>query len=798
MGDPSTDLAALAQRLSALLEEIHTSDSDESWNEVETVSQTLANALRSRDGPDDNHSILGRTALPITLTSLFTLSLHGSGVPDDKYTSVVFELLRVAANICMDHDENRGRLLEAGLPQAITSLLEGYTESIPSPPHTKPLDLTEAHLRIIRTSIGALLNASIGYEPVKIRLISLEAPITILKLSMAIYPTGFWSNVSTDISDLDVASENAWAIRCGLSNWSWRAISELKDVKDETLPIFTPDFLPLLVSPLLAFLPKPPQESRALFEPESAFASSLIDADFENLEESCMLLESLSLDVEDIRLALARGLDFPAEHSGVRCLSIILDFVEHGSYPSLWNSPVLDDAERKRKEKAFNICKAALIKCVVEVAGEERNEDVLWDDSAPEKPGGLFVYRMVAWLKRYVQDMDATTAERAPDAQSTFDREDMVICASLALGNLARREKNSAALVSPPYSLAPVLTSTHLLSLSTDVKVKHGVIGLLKHLAQAHSHVIQSALGKARVIRCISESGVWDEKADAMADVVQLSAIGVVKHMCSANVEHTYALVLPSSRSPTSPTGLAQVLALVKRSDSVPIQSEGSRVLVNVVKSLWSNNIPASTTADSQPSPIATGTVDKEDLLDKQRKRNAAIRTVLTPESTSILASLVGRSAKYPLLVNEGVVALSLLSTHKEGGPLVLDSLTVPLGLDMPASPADSTSPLTTATNDVGSPTSTTTSGNTRLNTPRHPLDMLIFTLKNVDNPVNFPVEVRVNVCSFFIQLARHASGEELDRVKATVRPVLESLLLVPDKEEMLAKAVQRVLDAWS
>jgi len=136
-------------------------------------------------------------------------------------------------------------------------------------------------------------------------------------------------------------------------------------------------------------------------------------------------------------------------------------------------------------------------------------------------------------------------------------------------------------------------------------------------------------------------------------------------------VEHTYALVLPSSRSPTSPTGLAQVLALVKRSDSVSIKSEGSRVLVNVVKSLWSSNLPASPVADSQPSPIAAGTVNKEDLLEKQRKRNAAIRTVLTPECTSMLASLVGRSGKYPLLVNEGVVALSLLSTSKEGGMVV-------------------------------------------------------------------------------------------------------------------------------
>jgi hypothetical protein len=84
---------------------------------------------------------------------------------------------------------------------------------------------------------------------------------------------------------------------------------------------------------------------------------------------------------------------------------------------------------------------------------------------------------------------------------------------------------------------------------------------------------------------------------------------------------------------------------------------------------------------------------------------------------------------------------------------------------------------------------------------PRHALDMLIFTLKNVDNPTNFPVEVRVNVCSFFVQLSKHTSGEELVKVKATVQPVLERLSEglqgAQAKEEMLAKGIKRVLDAW-
>lgn len=151
-----------------------------------------------------------------------------------------------------------------------------------------------------------------------------------------------------------------------------------------------------------------------------------------------------------------------------------------------------------------------------------------------------------------------------------------------------------------------------------------------------------------------------------MADVIQLNAIGVAKHMCNASsaygssvvlinllrflylVDHTIALVLPSD--PTRPSGLSQILALIKRSDSVSIRSEGSRVLVNVVKSLWFTERP-------------TGPVDE-----KQKKREQCVASVLTPECANTLTALVGRSNKYPILVNEGIVAISLLCTHKLGG----------------------------------------------------------------------------------------------------------------------------------
>ncbi|KAG6818154.1 hypothetical protein H0H87_000059 [Tephrocybe sp. NHM501043] len=796
MADSLTDLMPLVGHLSVLFEDLRASDSAESWKEVETTFRSLANGLRTRDDAVDNHSNLGETALPQTLKSILLLALHGLSIPPDQYTAVVFELLRVAANLSMDHDENRGRLLEAGLPQAIVALLEGYVEDISPFSYTNPADFTIPHLKVIKTSVGALLNASVGYEAIQFRLISLEAPLTILKLSSAIYPTGYWANPSAAIGDQD-----EWALRSGLSDWGWLAISELKDIKDDAPPIINPDFLPLLVQPLVAYLAMDPTSAHPLSEMAPEVASELVDVDFRNLQESCMLIESSALDLENVRLSLARGIHSPVtptEQGDLHCLSIILDFIERGTYPTLWRHTIPDETRRKKMEKAFNICKAALIKAVVEVAGEDHIGNVLWNDSESEVPGGKFVRRMVDWLKRYVENLDAVASDHTPRIQSISDREDMVICASLSLGNLIRHEKSSAAIVSPPYSLVPVLASPHLLSSSTDIKVKHGVIALLKHLAQAppSSTIIQSALGKAEILRRIAASGVWDEKSDAMADIVQLSAIGVAKHMASANVEHAYVLVLPSSRSLSSPTGLSQIIALVKRTDSVPIKSEGSRVLVNIVRTLWGNKPTLNTAGSDIPPSIEL--VD-QDVQEKQKRHNAALHVILTSENASVLAKLVGSSGKYPLLVNEGLVALTMFSIPKEGALLVLDALTASLGVEIPPeSPFDSTSPPTTAS-DVGSPLSSAPSRNrVKLNVPRHPLDMLVFTLRNVDNPANFPSEVRANVCSFLIQLSKHIHGDKLEEVKEAIQPVLEALLASQGLEERLVNAMRRLQDAWS
>ncbi len=164
---------------------------------------------------------------------------------------------------------------------------------------------------------------------------------------------------------------------------------------------------------------------------------SLVENDFNVLEDACTLVESLALDVEDIRLALAGGSFSPAGHPGTPYLSTILDFVEMGDYPPIWNnSEVFDDAERVRRKKEFGICKAALIKAIVEVAGEEKNAKILWDESEDQLPRNQFVHRMIRWIKSYSEEVG--TASYKPEHDL---RDDLVIAASLSLGNLCRQRE---------------------------------------------------------------------------------------------------------------------------------------------------------------------------------------------------------------------------------------------------------------------------------------------------------------------------------------------------------------------
>lgn len=148
------------------------------------------------------------------------------------------------------------------------------------------------------------------------------------------------------------------------------------------------------------------------------------------------------------------------------------------------------------------------------------------------------------------------------------------------------------------------------------------------------------------------------------AQVVSEAAFLTTRTLKDLAVDSVLELVLPPS--PSEVTGLQQILALGLASDSIRLKSEGTRVLVNAIKCLWAVESPSS------PASAATAGISQafEGPEEKQRRRMEAINAVSDVSCIQALTRLIGRSGRYPILVHEGSIALSLLSTRREVGEL--------------------------------------------------------------------------------------------------------------------------------
>lgn len=100
--------------------------------------------------------------------------------------------------------------------------------------------------------------------------------------------------------------------------------------------------------------------------------------------------------------------------------------------------------------------------------------------------------------------------------------------------------------------------------------------------------------------------------------------------------------------APPQPSGLDQIIALVGRSDSIVVKSEGTRVIGYVVKSLWR--------AVEQCAP------------EEMEPMRAAMTKVASVPAIQALAEMLARNRKHVVLLNESILALTLLSGQSVAG----------------------------------------------------------------------------------------------------------------------------------
>ncbi|KAF8520236.1 hypothetical protein BU17DRAFT_46922 [Hysterangium stoloniferum] len=708
---------------------------DDRWTQVATSARNLADLLRIREMVEQ--SALGQTPLPRTLTSLMNEAVAGPSVPLGPALSAIYELLRTSANFCMDHDGNRQLLLTAGFPHAVISLLQRYVAA----PNdiSQRLHLSLMELKALKVSAGVLLNMSLHFEPVRDYLTSVNAAQIILLLRSRIYPPCSWAVAQPNNVAISAVTEE-WTWRSGFSDWASLVLVEL--LRDAPIyRLLTIKSLVPLVEILARFTP-PYHSNLGPLLNEPTIRLTLINTDLEILSETCSYLESLAIDSEDVQDFFARSTDRSSESDPGPLLRQIVDFVEFGDYPPTWKeeSPI----ERDKLSKAFDMCKAAVIKTVVEVSGAPACIDALWD---LDRPDGWFISRMIGWVK----------------SNANGARDDLVICGALSLGNLARKEPYCAALVQPSFGLVPILAS--LLELHTDVKLKHAALGLLKHLAQ--TAISQVALSNADIVAKLVESEIWSEKLD-MAESVQLLAVGTAKHLCTNNVSNAVQLAVTRSTGTDARSGVDQVLALLKRSDTIAVKSESTRAIFQVIRAVCKQR-------------------HSNDSVIKEEAQHKAIEALTVPATTTALVELAnqGRIKPYFILINESVLGLILLSCQPSGSRLVAEASLAPLS----ALPVPQSS-LSTSQSSQSSP----------ISSPSSFLELLLdIIVHDTLSRAKIPLELKSNACSLLTLVGKDTESYA-QQIQESSEQVLRSLVdnQSPNVNDKVRIAVQSVLDAWN
>lgn len=182
--------------------------------------------------------------------------------------------------------------------------------------------------------------------------------------------------------------------------------------------LFGPESLAFMTFPLQAFIPSPNMTASSTVDEESQ--DEFLATDLDVVEEVCALLESATMDVEDVRTSLARGL---STNERPHCFSTMLDFIEQAQYPHEWVNSIVNHGEVAKMKRVLDLCKTAVIRAVVEVSGEDDNLNILWDIRREESG---FISRLLRWIKE------------AHDVKSDTVKDDLVICATLCLGNMVR------------------------------------------------------------------------------------------------------------------------------------------------------------------------------------------------------------------------------------------------------------------------------------------------------------------------------------------------------------------------
>ncbi|KAJ9087291.1 Rap1 GTPase-GDP dissociation stimulator 1, variant 4 [Entomophthora muscae] len=160
-------------------------------------------------------------------------------------------------------------------------------------------------------------------------------------------------------------------------------------------------------------------------------------------------------------------------------------------------------------------------------------------------------------------------------------REDpqLMSCAALVLGNLARTDQNCIKMVQElqiQNHLVPILEE------ATDLSLLHGVVGVLKNLSIPAEN--KTLLGTSRVIKSVAP---LLEKHTAQP--LQFGVAGLLKHLSNRNDKNSLAMC-STENEVDGVLPITRLRLVIQKSDQQGIQSEATRAIMNITKAVYSSN----------------------------------------------------------------------------------------------------------------------------------------------------------------------------------------------------------------
>ncbi|CAG8511500.1 1230_t:CDS:10 [Racocetra fulgida] len=131
---------------------------------------------------------------------------------------------------------------------------------------------------------------------------------------------------------------------------------------------------------------------------------------------------------------------------------------------------------------------------------------------------------------------------------------------------------------------------------------------------------------------------------------VQFVVVGIFKHLSSQNVKNSVKIILGENKDDVEKP-LTRLLNLIKHTDDLPILSEGTRVLVNLVKNMWVEN--PHTILDSNPALNILTSTNNEELDDNttsQSTNHSVVNNEKIPSNSSSVEIQQEQSSISPLL----------------------------------------------------------------------------------------------------------------------------------------------------